>query len=240
MQIPSHFIIKYFADYVFITSEPDIKKFYTKQKDISKIFVIKGGIDTLESEKYFKFKNNIIPFDKRKYDACFVGRFHVQKGCLELIDIWSKVNKKRNFKLALIGGGELTQEIENKVIRLGLQHHVDILGFLDGKDKYEIFKQSKLMVHPAIFDSGGMAMAEGMAFGLPGISFDLDALKSYYPRGVIKIPCFDLDAFATAIISLLENEKLYKELSEKAYEFAKTWDWRERVNDICIKVFENK
>jgi glycosyltransferase involved in cell wall biosynthesis len=238
MQLPSYFIVKHFADYVFVTSEPDIKRFYSKKKNISKILAIKGGIDISESEKYLKFNGNIIPLDKRKYDVCFVGRFHVQKGCLELIDIWNNVNKQKKLKLVLIGDGELKHEIENKVVKLSLQNQIDILGFLDGKDKYEIFKQSKLMVHPAIYDSGGMAMAEGMAFGLPGISFDLEALKSYYPRGVIKIPCFDIEAFANAIISLLENEKRYKELSKEAYEYAKTWDWRERANYIYKQVFE--
>ncbi|RZD16868.1 MAG: glycosyltransferase [Candidatus Acididesulfobacter guangdongensis] len=238
MQLPSYFIVKYFADYVFVTSEPDIKRFHFKKKNKSRILAIKGGIDISESEKYLKFNDNIIPLDKRKYDACFVGRFHAQKGCLELIDIWSNVNNKKKLKLVLIGDGELRHEIENKVAKLSLQNQIDILGFLDGKDKYEIFKQSKLMIHPAIYDSGGMAMAEGMAFGLPGMSFDLEALKSYYPKGVIKIPCFDIDAFANAIISLLENEKLYKEFSKEAYKYAKTWDWRERANYIYKQVFE--
>jgi glycosyltransferase involved in cell wall biosynthesis len=238
MQLPSYFIIKRFADYVFVTSEPDIKRFYSKKNNILKILAIKGGIDISESEKYLKSNDSVIPLDRREYDACFVGRFHVQKGCLELIDIWSNVNKKKKLKLVLIGDGELKHEIENKVAKLSMQSQIEILGFLDGKDKYEIFKQSKLMVHPAIYDSGGMAMAEGMAFGLPGISFDLEALKSYYPKGVIKIPCFDIEAFANAIISLLENEKFYKELSKEAYEYAKTWDWSERANYIYKQVFE--
>ena len=45
-----------------------------------------------------------------------------------------------------------------------------------------------MVVHPAIFDSGGMAAAEAMAWGLPGVSFDLPALKTYYPQGMIKNP----------------------------------------------------
>jgi len=40
------------------------------------------------------------------YDACFVGRFHPQKGLSDLIEIWSRVcNEKKDAKLGLIGGG---------------------------------------------------------------------------------------------------------------------------------------
>lgn len=145
--------------------------------------------------------------------------------------------KKNNARLALIGDGILKDEIEYKINKYQLNNNIEIMGFKDGHEKFDVFMNSKIILHPAIFDSGGMAMAEGMAFGLPGISFDLEALKSYYPRGVIKIPCFDIEAFANAIIDLLENEKLYKELSKEAYEYAKTWDFKERANDIYKQVF---
>lgn len=239
MQKPSIFFVKHFADYVFITSEPDVKKFISKRLGTSKIIIIKGGIYLKHSEDYINRKN-IIHIEKRKYDACFVGRFHIQKGVFELIDIWNILNSKiSNKKLAIIGDGELKEGIENKINKYNLNNNIEILGFLDGEDKYEIFRNSKMILHPAIFDSGGMAMAEGMAFGLPGLSFDLEALKSYYPKGVLKIPCFDLEAFANAIIKLLEDNELYAKFSSEAYEYAKTWDWRGRANSIFDQLVNN-
>ena len=40
-----------------------------------------------------------------------------------------------------------------------LAKNIELLGFKDGSEKYAVFKQSKIIVHPAIFDSGGMAAA---------------------------------------------------------------------------------
>jgi len=239
MQRTSLFIVKHFADYVFVTSEPDVKNFISKKLENSKIIIIKGGIYLQDSRDYIN-RTNIISVEKRKYDACFVGRFHVQKGILELIDIWNILNSKiNNKKLAIIGDGELKEEIEDKINKYNLNKNIEILGFLDGEDKYEIFRNSKMILHPAIFDSGGMAMAEGMAFGLPGISFDLEALKSYYPKGVLKITCFDLESFANTIIKLLEDSELYAKFSGEAYEYAKTWDWKVRADSIFHQLINN-
>ncbi len=237
MQKPSLFLVRHFADYIFVTSEPDVKNFISKRIENSKIIIIKGGIDLRHSEDYMNMKG-IVPIEKRKYDACFVGRFHVQKGVLELIDIWNILNNKiNNKKLAIIGDGELKEELERKINKYNLNENVEILGFLDGESKYGVFRNSKIILHPAIFDSGGMAMVEGMAFGLPGISFDLEALKSYYPKGVLKILCFDLETYANAIIKLLEDKELYIKFSREACKYAKTWDWKERANAIQSQIF---
>ncbi len=238
MQKPSYFFIKKFADFIFVTSEPDVKRFITKKRDKSKIIVVQGGVDIDASEKYLNC-GNIVPFEQRKYDVCFVGRFHVQKGVLDLIDIWKKVTAVQpNRKLALIGDGELEHEIKEKIIKDGLEDTINLLGFMDGVDKYEIFKQSKIIVHPATYDSGGMAAAEGMAWGLPGVSFDLEALKTYYPKGMIKTKIGDNDEFARNIVKLLDDENLYKKTAKDAHDLiVGVWDWKKRAEIILKAIY---
>jgi glycosyltransferase involved in cell wall biosynthesis len=233
MQRPSYFIVKKFADFVFVTSEPDVKKFITNKRDKSKIIIIQGGVDITESEKYLS-SDKIIEINKRIYDACFVGRLHFQKGILDLIDIWKKViEKSPNRKLAMIGDGELELRVIEKIKKNGLENNIDLLGFRDGQDKYEIFKQSKIILHPATYDSGGMAAAEGMAWGLPGVSFDLEALKTYYPKGMIKTKIGDKEEFANNILRLLDDKVLYEKTSNDAHNLIiEVWNWDKRANNI--------
>ena len=55
----------------------------------------------------------------KKYDAVFIGRFHPQKGVLELIDIWKRVvNKKPQAKLAMIGDGPLMKKVQLKIKKI--------------------------------------------------------------------------------------------------------------------------
>jgi len=235
-QFPIYWLVKRFADMVFVTSEPDVEKFVTKKRGRDKVIVIRGGVDIRPSEKHLN-SGDIVSVEKRKYDACFVGRFHCQKGVLELIDIWRYVcNKKPEAKLAMIGIGPLETEIKRKIKRLGLQNNIELLGFKDGEEKYEIFKQSKIVVHPATYDSGGMAACEAMAWGLPGVSFDLEALRTYYPKGMIKTPCYDLKKFAENILLLLKDKKLYDKVSKEARDWAEEWDWDEKAKEILQKI----
>jgi glycosyltransferase involved in cell wall biosynthesis len=237
MQRPTYFIAKRYADFIFVTSEPDVAKFITKKRKRDKIIIVQGGVDIVESEKYLH-SPKVIPVEKRRYDACFVGRFHYQKGVLELIDIWKGVCKnKKDAKLAMIGDGLLECNVKEKINKYKLGSNIELLGFKDGQEKYEIFKQSKIIVHPATYDSGGMAAAEGMAWKLPGVSFGLEALKTYYPKGMVKTEIGNNEKFAENILELLDNKELYEKISTDAHNLiVETWDWKKRSSRIMESI----
>lgn len=226
-QQPAYFLAKKFADIVLVTSDPDTKKF--SQKTI----VVQGGVDLNE------FKSiQTIPLNKRKYDSVFMGRLHPQKGVLELIDIWKLVIKKiPNAKLAIIGDGQLENQIRNKITKLKLIKNIYMLGFLTGMKKYHIFANSKIVVHPATYDSGGMSAAEAMAFGLPLVSYNLESLKTYYPTGTLKTSCFNQKQFAINIIKLLTDQNLYSTISQQAIKLIKNeWGWQKRSQQIYSQI----
>lgn len=237
-QLPMYWLVKHHADLVWVTSQPDVEKFITTRRPRSKIAVIQGGVDIAPSEKYFAQKQ-IIPVQERKYDACFVGRFHYQKGVLELIEIWKRVSRQKpQAKLAMIGVGPLEQEIRKKIKKYKLTKNIDLLGFRDGQSKYKIFQQSKMMVHPATYDSGGMAAAEGMAWRLPAVSFDLEALKTYYPQGMVKTPVGNLDLFAQNVLKLLNDANYYTQVAQEGARLIReVWDWEIRSQKILNTIF---
>jgi len=229
-QIISKYIIKWFADVILVTSDPDVKYFLTEKRKKDNIVVVRGGVDV---------KTPLTVADREKiYDGVFIGRFHPQKGVMELMDIWAKVlEKKKDARLAIIGLGELEKEMRLKAEKLGIMGSLHFFGFQDGVEKLKIFKSSKVILHPAIYDSGGMAACEAFACGLPGVSFDLEALKTYYAKGMIKTKCFDMDEFAGNILHLLTNDKFYKDLSIEALQYAREkWDWEKRVIDLTEEI----
>lgn len=229
-QMPVYYVVRKYADMVWVTSEPDRWKFIDDRLPKSKVVAVRGGVDV-------KTPASIPEPKQKKFDAVFIGRFHPQKGVLELIDIWKNVCAKKNdAKLAMIGVGELESEVEKKISKCSLERNIVLFGFKDGIEKLKIFKDSKVVVHPAIYDSGGMAACEAMACGLPGVSFDLPALKTYYPKGMLKTSCFDLEAFAVSILKLLNDENFYKKTANDALDWAKEWDWDKRADELLKSV----
>ncbi len=229
-QLPIYWLFKNYAEYIFVTSDPDTKRFPSQDKR-GHCLIIKGGVDL---QKINEWKEKIGIVDK-KYEAVFLGRFHPQKGVLELIDIWKKVTDiMPNAKLVMMGDGPLMSEVKEKVHSLGLEKNIILTGYLfDGEEKYRYFSQSKIALHPAVYDSGGMAAAEAMAWDIPAISFDLEALKTYYPQGMIKIPFGNIAAFADAIVELITNPQKYAEVQQQAKNLIENdWDWGKRSESI--------
>lgn len=235
MQKPIYWFSRLFADFIFVTSEPDVDRFPRLKKE-NKYFVVKGGVNIEPIEKFKKKQARM----NKMYDGVFIGRFHPQKGVLELLDIWKYVvSIKENAKLVMIGDGPLMPEVKEKIQHLRLIKNIILTGYIfDNKERYKIFMKSKVALHPAIYDSGGMAVAEAMAFGLPAVGFDLLALKTYYPSGMIKVKQGDKKKFATAILYLLISKNEYKRISSDAKKLIKEeWDWDKRAKMIAQKIF---
>lgn len=241
IQYPVYIIVKRYADIVFVTSEPDVSKFVTNRRKENEIIIIQGGVDVTASEKYLS-SHNVIPIKKRKYDACFIGRLHHQKGVVGLIEIWRRVClADKNRRLLIIGDGELEGKVRENIVNYNLEKNIEMVGFADGEKKFDLIKQSKIVVHPATYDSGGMAAAEAMAWGVPGISYDLEALKTYYPKGMLKVAIGDIDQFSKKIYRLLNNHNLYNKTSKDAHDLIiEVWDWNKRAKNILAKLSKIK
>lgn len=212
------------ATSLLVTGEEDRERFVRLGRGSDEVFVVRGGLDIDEPRQ-------VSDPPSKQYDAVFVGRFHPQKGVMELLDIWKRVCERRpGSRLALIGVGDLEVSLRKKADELGLLPFVSFLGFVDGPSKYVVLKSARVIVHPAIYDSGGMASAAGLACGLPGVCFDLPSLRSYYEGGFLRASLGDLDAFASHILALLEDSTLYTKMSREALEEAKRWDWDARFD----------
>lgn len=229
MQLFSKPIISRFADYIFVNNE-DEKKHFNKKNKKGQVFVMLGAIDAVGIRIWIN--NNKI---SHKYDAVFQGRFHVQKGVLELVKIWKMVVKIRpTAQLAMIGDGSLFEKVKKEISRLRLDKNINLFGFIfDNDKKYKIFCQSKIVVHPSFYDSGGISSIEAMAFGLPCVAFQLSSYDSYFPQGMIKARKGDLKDFADKIIRFLEDRNYRILISKEGNKYlAGGWSWEERADQV--------
>jgi glycosyltransferase involved in cell wall biosynthesis len=227
-----------YADLFIITNDYDRKYF---PKDFTnRIFAIYGGVngeDILSARK---------KWDKqKKYDAVFCSRLHPQKGIDGLLDIWGKVVEEMpQVKLAVIGNGEKVYEeyLKKKAARLGIEKNIDWLGYVNGRDKYLIYLQSRIFLHGTIYDNNGMVAAEALCTGLPVIMYDLPQLKTVYTDGCTKVPIGDQQEYANTIIKALSDNQYYvsitlKELQKVSIETS--WKWGNRIK-LFQKFLRNK
>jgi glycosyltransferase involved in cell wall biosynthesis len=211
------------AEMILTTVVPDRELMIADGRSPESVFAVLGGVDLSIPQS--------VPEPKEKtFDAVFISRLHPQKGPLELLDVWKLLlAKKPDARLAMIGSGPLDAVCKARAEKLGIAKNVEFFGFRDGVEKYKIIKAARVVVYPAVFEVGGMASAEALCCGLPGVSFDLPPLRVYYPRGWLKAPPGDFAGLAGCIHRLLTDKKLYAETSKEALAAGLEWDWNARA-----------
>lgn len=235
-QLPIKPIIERYADFVLVNNEGEKKQFAHLNRR-RRVVVVLGAVNTTEAKKFLNSNRRLV----KKYEAVFQGRLHPQKGVVELVKIWRKVvDKIPKAKLMVIGDGPLMKDVKDEIKINALSKNIDLLGYIfDGRKKYQTFLQSKVVVHPAFYDSGGMASAEAMVFGLPAIGFDLPSYKSYYPQGMIKVPIGDLDKFADETIKLLKDKDKLNKLGYQAQRLVfNKLSWDTRAEEVLQKIIK--
>lgn len=224
-------IIRKYADYVIACNEVDRIIFIKDGFSANKICTIYGGVD-------LKIPESVPEPNDRIYDCVFMARFHPQKAPLIAVRAWIYVLKVFPMaKLAMIGNGPDEYVVRKFIAENNLDRYITLFGFMDGVEKYAILKSSKIFIHPAIYETGGMAAAEGMAAGLPVIAFNHEGFKHAYPKGLMRIsPVGDVQGFANAIIGLLQDKEMLAKMKKDATDLIQEWDWRKRIPFIMGKI----
>lgn len=221
--------MKKYAHTVMVSNGMDMTFLIKKGFNPDKIIVTYGAVDWTAVEKS---KNR-----KLFYDACYVGRFHRQKGFFDLIEAWKLVCRKfPDSKIAIVGNDVNFDEVVGIVKKNGLSSNVKFLGFLNGIEKFNVMKSSKMCVFPSTYESFGMVAAEAMACGLPVVAYDLPIYKEIYPSGMFKAEIGDIDGLAKYIIELIENEELRLKMSKEVYKSSQRFDWEKTAEKILDRL----
>jgi len=168
--------------------------------------------------------------DGKKYDACFIGRYHPMRGCDDLVSIWELVCKENSkAKLAIMGSAG--RELEPLIKEKHLENNIDILGFVDEGTKFRTMKESKMFLFPSYYH-GAMVIDEAMACNLPVIAYNLPGYHDIYPKGMVKIPIGNWEAFASEAVRLLTDEGLREKLPKEAAEVISHRSWDEVYEDF--------
>ncbi|WP_342001593.1 glycosyltransferase [Microbacterium sp. LWH7-1.2] len=118
-------------------------------------------------------------------------------------------------RLDVYGDGPLREELQGLIDELGVAASVCLHGATADRDA--IFDRAALFVTSTAFEGQGLSIAEALARGLPVVSTD----ARYGPREAVDgagvlVPPGDLDAFADAIIGLLQDDERRAALSARA------------------------
>lgn len=196
-----------------------------------------------------KIRKTIITPDGSNFDAkkrlpiekidrgkiVFLGHLREGLGLPLIIDAMVQVLKRQPLaKLLVIGGGPLLPKLKEQVKKENLEKAVTLTGFIENHEEVDdLLKTAAIGLSP--FEPKPDALEYYSDVGKPKVY-----LTAGQPVIITKVPEIALEiekekagividynkkALADAIVSLLSDEKLYREMRESAIDLSKKYQW---------------
>ena len=144
----------------------------------SKIHVIHCGVDAAFLAAPY------VPIPAAPRLAC-IGRLSEQKGHLLLLQAANLLAVQGlEFKLVLVGDGPLRSDIEQQILQLGLQNHIEITGWASGDRVQQEILASRAMVLPSFAEGLPVVIMEALALNRPVISTYVAGIPELVEPGV--------------------------------------------------------
>lgn len=167
------------------------------------------------------------------------GRFNYEKGFDILINAFYKFHKKnKEYKLIILGDGELEEEYDALIIKYKLQNFITIKKNVSNIQPYLLNCCGFIM--PSRWEGLGLVMVEAFETGVPVIAFDLPTIRDYlisYYNG-IKCARMNSNCLSNAMNSYVELNRI--ELQKNCIETSKKFDEEviiEKWNEIFKKYY---
>jgi len=180
-----------------------------------KILVIHNGINT------DRFTN--IDKKNERHDSIMrvgiVGRFAEQKGHIYFIEAAVKiVESYKDVEFIFVGDGHLRQMIENKVSECGLDGYCKFLGVRSDVD--QLLQTFDMFILSSLWEGLPISLLEAQYFGVPAVVTDVGGIGEVIVDGIngLLVPPRDPQAMANAILKLLYDSDLRKELGRSGQE----------------------
>lgn len=191
--------------------------------------------------------SDTVKWNKNDIKVLFLGVLIKRKGIYELIESINILRKKgiieKNKLKFIIGGtGKEEASIMNLINKYNIQDCVEMVGWVDGKQKTELLKQSQIFVLPSYNEGLPMAILEAMSFGIPTISTNVGSVEEVVKNGYngIIINPGNVEALSSAINKLSYDEAKWKRYSinskliiEDYYDEVKYFD---KMTDTYIEI----
>jgi glycosyltransferase involved in cell wall biosynthesis len=159
--------------------------------------------------------------DAREPVVLAVGRLVEIKDYPTLLAAFSRVRRRVDARLVVLGEGRLKERLVALAHELGISHAVAFAGFDPNPFRY--MRRAALLVHASRAEGLGSVLIQAAACGTPIVATDCEV----GPREIITdgvdgylVPVGDADAMARRMLDVLENRELASRMSRTARENA--------------------
>ena len=220
---------------VIITASEFITKDFIKDYSY-KTITIPTGVDII------KFKPGRTNPKNRILFVANLRKVEDHKGLKYLLTaVYLIKDKIPDIKLIIIGDGDYRKYYEELCNDLKIIKNVIFKGRLDEKELVKEYQNTNLLILPSLFEATPNVLLEAMACKKPVVGSNVGGVPYLIDNNIngLLVPPENPQALADAIIKILNNKILAKQMGENGYNKIKeNFTWGIQVNKL-IKVYNN-
>jgi len=193
-----------------------------------RIFVVHSGIDP-DRFRHLSGNHLIKEFNLQPHEKMVINVAHLagHKGQQFFVRAIPQVlEKNRDVRFFIVGGGELSAELQALSTALGIGHKLIFTGFRE--DVGAFYKLADLFVMSSVQEGLGTAVLDALAMGIPVVAANSGGLPEIISDGHTGrlVEPANPNALADGIIQLLTNTDLAKRMASRGRELVR--------NNFCI------
>ena len=194
------------------------------------LWVSNSSFEGYAFHKFFAKKSSVlyniidteVIFDKKAqdentydYDMIYVGRLTFQKDPQRLMRLCARLKERKpDLKVAIVGTGELEEELKQLCQELNITENVNFLGFQSNPIK--MVHDAKAMILTSRWEGTPMCALEAMALGTPVVSTPSDGMKDLIDDGINGYLTDDDAVMAEKLLAIMTDSVHRNTLGENA------------------------
>ena len=208
---------------------------FSKILNEPKLQVIENGVDVI------KFADQ--GAKKLQLTLIYFGRWSINKGLLESLDMFANLHKQNSDWRFIIAGREYDHslgELQSRVSELGLEKSVELVPNPSDETLRQLIKQSSYFLCLSRHEGFGIAPIEAMSAGLTPILSDIPPFRTLVEKSGLGVIVADRNNSQPAVEQLIklhqEGSNAFEERRAAAIAFAQQYAWQQ-VADNYLDVY---
>ena len=198
-----------------------------------KVTTVHNAVEPLPDD-YLKIEKT----PRKEKIVTFLGRITMQKGPEYFVEAAAMVLKKvHNVRFVMAGGGDMMEKMIRLAARRDISDRFHFIGFLRGKEVYEMYRNSDVFIMPSVSEPCGIAPLEAMQMGVPSIISKQSGCAEILDN-VIKVDYWDVNEMANAIYSIISYPAMSQQLQQKGLEEVAGIVWK-KAGAKVINIYKN-
>jgi glycosyltransferase involved in cell wall biosynthesis len=166
----------------------------------------------------------------------FVGTQEPRKNLERLIEAFARI-PQGEAKLVLVGGkGWLYDDLFAKIEALSLRDAVVFPGYVGSEELPLWYNAATAFAYPSLYEGFGMPVTEALACGTPVVTSTSSSLPEAAGGAALLVDPEDVEAIATGLTRILDDDTLREALTERGLAHARTFDWSRTARET-VRVY---